>query len=98
VPTVRQAVALLGRAAGRATCDTIGPVKDYRVASHLVTRGAVRSEGPDGKRHAYLRGEHSTACGFGLAPMHLFPGLPFTDQGSAVRCQLCSRIVWASDR
>jgi hypothetical protein len=72
-------------------------MKDYRVASHFVTRH-LGLESPDGKRHAYLDGERKTARGFGLAPMHLFDRLRFTDQLAAVRCQLCARIVGSSDR
>ena len=72
-------------------------MKDFLVASHSVTRH-VGSEFPDGKRHAYLKSEDATACGFGLAPMHLFDRLKFTDQPSLVRCLLCTRIVWSSDR
>ena len=71
------------------------PVNDYLVAAHPARHGSV-SQAPEGKRHAYLAGADTTACGFGLNAMQRFAGLRFSLQPPAVRCPLCARVVGAN--
>jgi hypothetical protein len=66
-------------------------VKDYLVAAREEHRNGRQV--PGGKRHAYLRGARTTACGFGLDQMERFADMPFSHQPAAARCPLCARAV-----
>ncbi len=70
-------------------------MNDYAVASHRA-RQRVDSQTPEGKRHAYLTGADTTACGFGLTTMQRFASLRFELEPPAVRCPLCARVVGAN--
>ena len=69
-------------------------VHDYLVAAHPPGYRIV-SPAPDGKRHAYLPGARTTACGFELNAMQRFADLRFSAQAPAMRCPLCARAVGA---
>jgi hypothetical protein len=73
-------------------------VNDYLVAAHDTRRPQLKGQVPEVKRHAYLPGMATTACGFGLREMRLFGDLWFSEQAPAQRCPICSRIVGAGDR
>ena len=66
-------------------------MNDFLVAAYADSRnGGVA---PQSKRHAYLPGSTTTACGFGLNAMRRFVGFRFSDQPPQVRCPLCARVV-----
>ena len=68
-----------------------GSVNDYLVATHAEKRS--ESLMPEGKRHAYLVGARTTACGFALDAMRRFTEVRFSLQPPAERCPLCARVV-----
>ena len=68
-----------------------GSVNDYLVATHAEKRSV--SQTPQGKRHAYLAGASTTACGFALEAMRRFTDVRFGLQPPASRCPLCARVV-----
>ena len=68
-------------------------VHDYLVAAHPA--GPTVSQTPEGKRHAYLPGASTTACGFRLYSMQRFASLRFSHQPPALRCPICARAVGA---
>ena len=69
-------------------------VNDYLVAAHPARYGAA-SRIPEGKRHAYLPGATTTACGFGLSTMQKYASLRFNLQEPTERCPICARAVGA---
>jgi hypothetical protein len=71
-------------------------VNDYKVAAYPSGRGRA-GRVPEGTRHAYLKDAQTTACGFGLVELRLFSALRFSYQPPAVRCRMCTRIVFAVD-
>jgi hypothetical protein len=66
-------------------------VKVFLVAAYADTR--TGNVAPQSKRHAYLPGSRTTACGFNLDAMRRFAEFRFSDQPSGVRCPLCARVV-----
>ena len=66
-------------------------VNDFRVAAYADSRAGHVA--PETKRHAYLVGATTTACGFGLDAMRRFADLRFCGQIASVRCPLCARVV-----
>ena len=66
-------------------------MNEYLVATHAEKRS--ESPTPEGKRHAYLAGARTTACGFALDAMRRFSDVRFSLQPPASRCPLCARVV-----
>jgi hypothetical protein len=72
-------------------------VVEYKVAAYRWRRRGLSGHAPEGKRHAYIEGASATACGLALEVAQLFRHLTFRDTHPTVRCQLCNRVVLASD-
>jgi hypothetical protein len=70
-------------------------VHDYRVATHGHAPRNAAAHTPEGRRHAFVKGAKTTACGFPLVAMRVFHGLQFSDETPSVRCPICARVVGA---
>jgi len=74
---------------------TMGPWVGERVPGRCACGVRANPRAPEGKRHAYLRGNRTTVCGLGLDQMQKFADLPFSHELPSVRCPLCARVLSA---